>query len=371
MSLGKIVNLAFPNTEAQIYIDKGALANIANLCDSRFSATKVLVVSDETVGAVYGDLVKKRMEDKGFQVFNLYFPIDIDKENINQVNKIWNKLAYEHFSRDDILIAVGGASVLNIAGFAASVYKNGMSYVQVPTTLLSMIDTCVGGRNSISYAGTDNLLGCFYQASIVLCDTRCLHTCNNDTWENGFAALVRACLVAPRRSFYEWIRSNAASLKSKDDFSLRDAIYMAVESKANITMKDFIDTSGEQRCFKMGNSFADALCKLEPFDSLSYGLALSEALRFEARLAIEVLGSDSGFLPRLEELLSFYELDEAKFSCSPEELFHKLTKEENSDFESFGFVLLRDINEWDYVKVSDELVYEHISAWCEYKKAFA
>ena len=368
MSSYKVVHLAFPDKDAEVHIGKGVLADIASMSKDRFVGTKVLFVSDETCGPVYGELSKKRFEELEYQVFEIQFKANEDIKTLDNIKEIWEKLKFEHFSREDIIVAIGGSTILELVGFAASTYMHGMRYIQVPTTLMSMADTCVGGKSNIEFSNKQNVLGTFYQADLVCCDTRCLHTCNDEEWQNGFASLVRCAIVAPRRSFYEWLRSHASSLQNKDDFTLRDAIYMSLDCKADLVMKDFSDTTDVQACFKMGDSFASALLSTDAAKDLSCGLALAEALRFSSKLAVEVLGTPIDFITRLEELLTLFGLKEQGFSSTPENIFYALTSQENSSVESFQFILPRDFNEWDCVKVSDELVYEHVDAWCTYKE---
>lgn len=368
MSNKKTLHIAFPNSHCEMHIAKGALADLGTHCAQITSGLHALILSDEKVGPVYGSLVKKRLEEQGFSVFEKWLPLDENFGDISVVANIWQILAQAGFKREDLLVAVGSSSILKTAGFIASAYNYGMNFVEVPTTLFAMADTCIYAKNSLKSQNKSELIGTIYQPRYVCSDLRCLKTMSEKGWEDGVASILQCAIVAPRRSFYEWLRHNSSALLEHDFYVLQDVIYFCAEYKANAVMKDPTDSQGIQASFDYGLEFARALYAVAPKNLLSWGFACIEGMRFSSRLAVEVLGTSSDFVTRQEELFTRFGFDELLWSTQPESLFQALCHMQASNNDIFSFVLPHSFSECEVVEVSQELVFEHLSAWCIYKK---
>ena len=175
----------------QVCIGRGALAGVgewlAGLTPSRFAA----LISDDTVNALYGDRVAKALAEAGFRVARLCFAHGENAKNLTTYTEILDFLAENHLTRTDTLVALGGGVTGDMAGFAAATYLRGIQVAQIPTTLLAMVDSSVGGKTGVNLAAGKNLVGAFHQPIGVLCDPDMLDTLPAETFADGAAEMIK------------------------------------------------------------------------------------------------------------------------------------------------------------------------------------
>ena len=233
MSRDRIIHVALPSGHVyDIRIGSGALSALSSTARDLKECKRALVISDENVGPAYGKLVKKRLEEAGFEVYDLLVPPGENSKSVELANELWEAVARYGFTRDDFIVACGGGVVGDLAGFVASTYMRGIDFIQVPTTLLAMVDSSIGGKTGVNLQAGKNLVGTFHQPIFVCSDIRCLKTLLDEDWANGFAEIAKSSFVAPRRSFFEWLRDNADGLVSHDTELLEEIVYMTAEFKA-------------------------------------------------------------------------------------------------------------------------------------------
>ena len=153
-----------------VIVGRDIIADAGRFIAERFEKCKVCVVTDSMVNTLFVDQVMESLKSNGFNSIRVIFPSGEHSKSLNTYAKILEALAEDYFTRTDIIVAVGGGIVGDIAGFAAATYLRGISYVQIPTTYLSAIDSSVGGKTSVNLLGGKNLVGAYWQPSLVLCD---------------------------------------------------------------------------------------------------------------------------------------------------------------------------------------------------------
>ena len=204
----------------EVRIGKGALADFGSVVAGLKLGAKAVVISDENVGPAYGKVVKRRLEDAGIEAYDLLIVPGEESKSLEYAQELWVTLAQFGFTRGDLVVACGGGVVGDLAGFVASTFMRGIDFVQVPTTLLAMVDSSIGGKTAVNLTCGKNLVGTFHQPLYVCSDIRCLATLREEDWANGFAEIAKSAMIAPRRSTYEWLRDNAPGLVDHDELLL-------------------------------------------------------------------------------------------------------------------------------------------------------
>ena len=173
-----------------VFVGNGLFANMANAVRSVTKACKICIVSEELVWPLWGDCVQQPLLEAGYSCCHFLVSPGEEHKCIETCAEIWEYLAQNDFDRQDCLIALGGGVIGDLAGFAASAYQRGIDYIQIPTTLLAMVDSSVGGKTAVNLRSGKNLAGAFYQPKLVLCDIDTLSTLPLPQFLNGCAEVI-------------------------------------------------------------------------------------------------------------------------------------------------------------------------------------
>src|SRR5690242_19881091 len=212
------------------------LDDAAFWCDA-IRGRHVLVVSDEHVAPLYAERVRDAMEGCGVDPDVLVLPAGEAHKHLDAVSKIFDALAQLGATRDACVIALGGGVIGDIAGFAAACWMRGIDFIQVPTTLLAMVDASVGGKTGVDHAAGKNLIGAFHQPRAVIADLEALSTLPERELRAGFAEVIKtACIGDP--AFFSWLKANASTLLARDTQALANAIATCCRFKAGVVERD-------------------------------------------------------------------------------------------------------------------------------------
>ncbi len=350
----------------EIHVGKGVMSSLGDELAKIKKCQKAAVISDENVGPAYGKLVAKRLEEAGYEVYDLLIPPGEESKSLDMAHELWMALAQYGFSRKDLVVAVGGGVVGDLAGFVASTFMRGIDFAQVPTSLLSMVDASIGGKTAVDLECGKNLVGTFHQPVLVSSDTRCLKTLHEEDWANGFAEIAKSAMIAPRRSFYEWLRDNAQGMTEHDADLLERAVYMTAELKAGVVSSDATE-AGLRECLNYGHTLAHAIETAAGYGTIGHGRAVAEGMRFAARLSVEMLDLDPDVVKKQDALLDSLGLEQIPWTSTPERLFKLMKGDKKVRNGDIRFVLLDDIASWKTIIVDDATVIAHLEAWCSMK----
>ena len=369
MSVGRTVEVVPSTAEEKGYevrIGAGALGSLGPAVRGLCKGTRAAVISDETVGPAYGKLAKKRLAEAGFSVSDFLVAPGETSKTPEMAAELAEELARAGLDRTDVVVAVGGGVVSDLAGFVASTYKRGIDFVIVATTLLSMADASIGGKTAVNLEAGKNLFGTFHQPRLVVSDTRCLHTLGEEDWACGMGEIAKSAMIAPRRANFEWLRDHAAELAEHDDIAVEEAVFRTAEFKASVVSKDACE-SGVRECLNYGHTLAHAIEAVAGYGRIPHGRAVAEGMRFAARLSVEELGLDIGVVEKQDALLDALSLGEIAWSADAGHLFSHMLADKKNVGGALRFVLLRDIAKWELVEVDAETVQSHLAAWCASK----
>lgn len=259
-----------------IHIGPGQLARLGTLIQDFAPTRRVAVITDETVYGLYGDSLAKALADYGTHM--IVRPAGEAQKSMANLEDILDSLFRAGFDRSDLLLAFGGGVIGDLAGFAASIYKRGMPFIQVPTTLLSQVDSSVGGKTAINNQYGKNLIGAFYQPRAVITDTDLLSTLPERELKAGYAEVLKYGLLGDAAFFEELDKGLGADILALKPEALANAIYVSCDTKAKIVAQDERE-SGVRALLNLGHTFGHALELEAGYDGdLLHGEAVSAGM---------------------------------------------------------------------------------------------
>ena len=249
-----------------ILIGSGLLSNLGEEAAKLGRARKVCIVSETTVWPLYGKMAQNSLESSGFDVVSFVFPAGEASKNGCVFLELLNVLAASKLTRSDLIVALGGGVVGDLAGFAAASYLRGIRFIQVPTTLLAAVDSSVGGKTAIDLPAGKNLAGAFYQPSLVLCDTDTLNTLSDDIFRDGCAEVIKYGILYDPALFLH-LEENGLY------FDREAVITRCIEHKRDVVMEDEFDTGARMK-LNLGHTIGHGVEAKSRF-SISHGNAVA------------------------------------------------------------------------------------------------
>lgn len=249
------------------------------------------VVTNETIAPLYLDAVLARLAGKQVTVVSL--PDGEAHKNLETLNTIFDRLLEDNHTRKTTLIALGGGVVGDMTGFAAACYQRGVPFIQLPTTLLSMVDSSVGGKTGVNHALGKNMIGAFYQPECVIIDTETLKTLPPREFSAGLAEVLKYGLIADV-PFYDWLESNWDGLLARNPELLAEAILRSCENKARVVAEDERE-GGRRAILNLGHTFGHAIETATGYGSWLHGEAVATGMLIAAQLS-----SDLGWIAHTE-----------------------------------------------------------------------
>jgi 3-dehydroquinate synthase len=218
---------------------------------------QVAVVTNTTVGPLYLDKLCNPLREQGVSVIPIVLPDGEQYKNTEVLGKIYDALLENRCERSTTLIALGGGVIGDMTGYAAATFLRGVPFIQVPTTLLSQVDSSVGGKTGINHPLGKNMIGAFWQPKLVLADTSTLNTLPDRELSAGIAEVIKYGLIRDA-DFFSWLESNMAKLLSRDPIALAYAIRRSCENKAEVVAADERE-SGDRALLNLGHTFGHAI----------------------------------------------------------------------------------------------------------------
>ncbi len=235
----------------------------------------VALVTDDTVNALYGDTVAHSMESAGFTVCRFVFAHGESSKSVATLAELLEFMAEHALTRTDMVAALGGGVVSDLAGFAAALFLRGIAHVTIPTTLLSAVDAAVGGKTGVDLSAGKNLVGAFKQPLGVLCDTETFKTLPPAEWQNGMAETVKTAVLADSALF--------ASLENAASLNIADTVARCIRYKADIVAQDEHD-NGCRQLLNLGHTVGHAVEQCSNF-TLAHGEAVAIGMAVITRAA--------------------------------------------------------------------------------------
>lgn len=263
-----------------IYIGEGLLER-AELLARHIRGKQVLIVTNETVAPLYAASLLQSLS--GFQVDQVVLPDGERFKTLDMLNAIFDALLSARHNRTTTLIALGGGVVGDMTGFAAACYQRGVDFIQIPTTLLSMVDSSVGGKTGVNHPLGKNMIGAFYQPRCVLADTSLLQTLPPRELSAGIAEVIKYGLISDYE-FFVWLEQNMDALMASDPNALAYAVKRSCENKAHVVAQDEHE-GGIRAILNLGHTFGHAIETAQGYGNWLHGEAVGAGMVMAADLS--------------------------------------------------------------------------------------
>lgn len=250
------LHVALGDRSYPIHIGRGLLTQAALLLP-HLKKKQVAIVTNTTVAPLYLATLKAQLEAHQVNVLEIVLPDGESYKTIETLNSIFDALLKNRCERSTTLIALGGGVIGDITGFAAATYLRGVPFIQIPTTLLSQVDSSVGGKTGINHPLGKNMIGAFYQPQVVLADIDTLHTLPPLELSAGMAEVIKYGLIRDL-AFFEWLETHMEKLMALDTEALAYSIYRSCQNKAEVVAVDERE-SGERALLNLGHTFGHAI----------------------------------------------------------------------------------------------------------------
>lgn len=274
----KTLELDLGSRSYPIHIGSGLIGSKDLLCE-KIMGYRVAIVSNTTVAPLYLSGVIDLMKD--FDPISVVLPDGEQYKNLETLNQIYSALLEQHCDRQTTLVALGGGVIGDMTGFAAASYQRGIPFMQIPTTLLSQVDSSVGGKTGVNHALGKNMIGAFYQPKSVIIDIDTLQTLPDRELSAGLAEIIKYGLINDHE-FFAWLEDNMDGLMARDKEALTEAIYRSCENKARIVSQDERE-AGVRALLNFGHTFGH---------SIEAGLGYGQWLHGEAVATGIVMAAD-------------------------------------------------------------------------------
>ncbi len=356
-----------------VRIGDGILSGLGAYCkkiDGIKDAPSVLVISDANVAPLYLDAAKSSLQDAGYRVSDIVVPAGEDAKSLEVIDEVWEGMAALKLTRDSFVVALGGGVVGDLAGFAASTYMRGIDVVQVPTTLLAMVDSSVGGKTAVNLSAGKNLVGTFKQPAYVCASIDTLSTLDDREWRCGCAEIAKSAAI-DSNDFFFWMMENAQALSVRASDVVKSAIERSVVFKANVVSQDKTESRGVRECLNYGHTLAHAIELLAGYGKFSHGAAVAEGMRFANFLGARLVGTDGDFALAMSELLDTLGLESLDWYATPEDIVEAMRTDKKARGGNMRFVLVKDVADWCICEVPDDEVKSALRDYFAYRDDLA
>ncbi len=329
-----------------VVIGRGLLDECGERIKAVTKASKIALISDDTVSRLYGDRAAASLEKAGFTVERFTFLHGEASKCLNVLGEMFDFLADVHMTRTDAVVALGGGVTGDMAGLASAVFLRGMDFVQIPTTLLAQVDSSVGGKTAIDIKAGKNLVGAFKQPKLVICDIDVLSTLPEDTFIDGMGEVIKYGMIKSADLF----RKLSAHDLSNISGILEDVIAECVSIKRDVVENDEFDT-GERMLLNFGHTLAHSIEQYYDYKGISHGKAVAVGMKMITDIAEKNGMCRAGLTAELRECLKKYKLD-IEVGPKPAELGEASLNDKKRAGSNIRIIVCSDVGVSEIKKIS-------------------
>lgn len=297
------LNVELADRSYPISIGSGLLAQ-RDLFTQAIRGRRVMIVTNETVAPLYLQRLQQTLD--GYQLDACVLPDGEAYKTLDSFGQIMTALLEGGHGRDTTIVALGGGVIGDLAGFAAASYQRGVAFIQIPTTLLSQVDSSVGGKTGVNHPLGKNMIGAFYQPKAVIIDTDCLATLPRRELSAGLAEVIKYGIIWDAE-FFAWLERNTAGLLALDASLLIQAILRCCSIKADVVSQDETET-GVRALLNLGHTFGHAIESEQGYGNWLHGEAVAAGTVLAAQTALQLGLLNQAQVMRIRNLLAAAEL---------------------------------------------------------------
>lgn len=360
--MNQTLNVALGERSYPIHIGCGVLAD-AELLLPHLKQKNAVVVTNTTVAPLYLDALRSTLEKSGVSILPVILPDGECYKTWETLNLIFDALLGAHCERNTTLIALGGGVIGDMGGFAAACYQRGMPFIQVPTTLLSQVDSSVGGKTAINHPQGKNMIGAFYQPKLVLADLSTLDTLPERELKAGVAEVIKYGLIRDSE-FFVWLESNLDKLLARDKTALAYAVHRSCTNKAEVVAADERE-SGERALLNLGHTFGHAIETGMGYGVWLHGEAVAAGTLIAAELSRRLGWLSAEMVQRIEKLFIQAGLPVQGPALGAARYLELMSHDKKVQDGKLRLVLLKEIGKAVISdEAGDELIHAAIEARC-------
>jgi 3-dehydroquinate synthase len=296
------LKVELPDNSYPIFIGSDLLARLAEMLDLYGLSTNAMLITDSNIDPLYGDDMMQSLRDSFAMLEKFVLPAGEKAKTMQSVNDILTAMLTSGFDRRALVIALGGGVVGDVAGFAASIYKRGINYIQVPTTLLAQVDSSIGGKTGVNHRLGKNMIGTITQPKMVWSDLSVLATLPRREILSGLAEIIKYGIIRDA-DLFKLVETHLEKILALDDQILPDVIYRCSQIKADIVSLDERE-SGLRMILNLGHTVGHALETALGYKRISHGEGVLLGIIAESRMALELGILDRQEFDRIVGLIS-------------------------------------------------------------------
>ena len=280
----KTINVKLEKRGYPIYVGKGLLENY-DLFKKHIPGKRVAIVTNDKVGSLYLQKISNTLSVEK-EIIPIILPDGEAFKNSESLNLIYDELLAKKANRQITLIALGGGIIGDMTGFAAATFMRGVDFIQIPSTLLSQVDSSVGGKTGINHPRGKNMIGAFHQPKCVIADVDLLETLPDKELSAGMAEVIKYGLIRDV-SFFEWLENNIKGIMERDPSLIIEAIVRSCQNKADIVESDEFE-SGIRAILNLGHTFGHAIETATGYNQWLHGEAIATGMVMAADLSLQM-----------------------------------------------------------------------------------
>jgi 3-dehydroquinate synthase len=334
------IHLCNPSTlsKSRESADSGFETKILEVLSELDRCSHAVIVADGAVAPLYAIPVREKLQLAGIRSSLLVIPSGEQSKSMGELTRIWEFLLREKTDRASVMIAIGGGVIGDLAGFAAASYTRGIRFIQVPTTLLAMVDSSVGGKTGINLPSAKNMIGAFWQPTSVVINTRMLDSLPDREFRSGLAEVVKYGVILDEE-FFEYLESHAVAIGGRHPESLQHIIARSCQLKAEVVSKDEHETTGLRAILNYGHTFAHAIEADTKYGQLLHGEAVSIGMHLAAETALRRGMIDASSVERQSLLLQRLGLPIRFEGLKPMRLWELMQNDKKVENGKLAFIL--------------------------------
>jgi 3-dehydroquinate synthase len=269
----------------EIRVGSGVMERAGSWLKEKGPGGKAVIITDSNVGPLYAGVLEKRLTEAGFKVTVIEVPAGEAQKSLEKAGHLYDRLAVAYAERSTPILALGGGVVGDLAGFVAATYHRGVPLVQVPTSLLAMVDSSIGGKTAVDHGQMKNIIGAFYQPKMVIVDIDTLKTLPEEELSNGMAEVIKLAAIRDR-GFFEFLEKNINKAMSLETRTMEQIVLKNAMHKAEIVAKDEKE-SGQRIILNYGHTIGHAVEAVSNF-KIKHGQAVAMGMIAENKIAVRL-----------------------------------------------------------------------------------
>lgn len=337
----KIINVNLKNDKYDIIIEKGLIKNIGNEIKKIYTNRKIVIITDININRIYGCTVKNSLLFHDYEPNFIVIEPGEKSKSIEELIKIYNNLISFNITRGDMIIALGGGVVGDLAGFAAATYLRGVNYIQIPTSLLAQIDSSIGGKVAVNLEQGKNLIGNFYQPKRVIIDPDVLYTLPSRFIKDGLGETIKYACIKDAVLF-----ETLMNIKSKQTLldNIEEIIYKCCTIKKEIVEHDEKD-NGERMILNFGHTFGHAIEKYFNYEKFTHGEAVALGMYYITRKSESLSCTEANVSEKIRELLVKFNIQYDLLDLDMNKIKKYILRDKKNISNHINLILLKKIGQ--------------------------